>query len=290
MPQADPARLAAHVRALEGERHPATSPAALNAAADYIIETLSAVGLAPVREPFEFAGRSYDNIVAIRPGTRPGDPRVLIGAHYDSVRGTPGADDNASGVAGLLETARLLREIPLRATIEFVGFNLEEIQTWTYRVGSRRYAAAARRKGTRYAGTLVLEMLGYVNRAPGSQYVPKLLFWKRVPRTATFVAATGDRRSATLLRTFAESAASAEPQLDVVTFRSPLRGWLVPHTRLSDNASFWDERYPSLMITDTAFLRNPHYHRRTDASGTLDYDFMAGVVNAVVETALRLAR
>src|SRR5215471_19342518 len=133
MTSADPARLDAHVRALEGERHPLTSPAALDAAADYIVRSFSALGLAAGREAFEFRGRSYDNVVALHHGTEPDRPRVLIGAHYDSVRGTPGADDNASGVAGMLEAARLLRAVPLRSTIEFVGFNLEEMQTYTYR-------------------------------------------------------------------------------------------------------------------------------------------------------------
>jgi Zn-dependent M28 family amino/carboxypeptidase len=289
MNTADPAQLAAHVRALEGERHPVTSPAALRAAADYIVASLRALGLPAELRPFQFRGQSFDNVVAVQTGTDAARPRVLIGAHYDSVRGTPGADDNASGVAGLLEAARLLAARPVKATIEFVGFNLEELQTYTYRVGSRRYAAAARANGVRYAGTLVLEMLGYFSREANSQYVPKLLFWKRVPRTGSFIAATGDRRSKALLKTFAQATESIAPDLELVTFRSPFRGWLVPHTRLSDNASFWDEGYPSLMVTDTAFLRNPHYHRRSDSAQTLDYESMARVVNAVVETAVRLA-
>ena len=289
MNTADPARLAAHVRALEGERHPHTSPAALHAAADYIVASLRELGLPAERRPFQFRGQSFDNVVAVRAGTEPARPRVLIGAHYDSVRGTPGADDNASGVAGMLEAARLLSDRPLKATLELVGFNLEELQTYTYRVGSRRYAAAARASGISYAGTLVLEMLGYFSRKAGSQYVPKVLFWKRIPRTGHFVAATGDRRSKELLNTFAQAAKTAAPSLEVVTFRSPFRGWLVPHTRLSDNASFWDEGYPSLMVTDTAFLRNPHYHRRSDSAQTLDYESMARVVDAVVETTVRLA-
>ncbi|MBI4499807.1 MAG: M28 family peptidase [Gemmatimonadetes bacterium] len=289
MGSADPARLATHVRALEGERHPQSSPAALEAAARYIEAELQAVGFSPERRAFEFRGESYYNIVATRAGALPDRDRVLVAAHYDSVRGTPGADDNASGVAGLLEIARILSGTRPAATVELVAFNLEEIQAYTYRVGSRRYAAAARREGIRYAGALVLEMLGYVSRDPGSQYVPKLLFWKRVPRTGTFIAATGDRRSGRLLRTFADSAKAAVPGLAVVTLRSPLRGWLVPYTRLSDNASFWDEGYPSLMITDTAFLRNPHYHRRSDSAHTLDYEFMSRVVDAVVETVRRLA-
>src|SRR4051812_25710821 len=216
MNRADPARLERDVRALEGERHPHTSAEALAAAARYIMTEFSAVGLQPERRPFEFRGRSYDNVLAVQPGTDPGHARVLIGAHYDSVRGTPGADDNASGVAGVLETARLLAGGKFPGSIEYVGFNLEELQTYTYRVGSRRHAAAARAAGVKYAGALVLEMIGYVDHGRGSQYVPKLLFWKRVPRTGTFIAATGDRRSASLLRTFTSAARSAAPRLDVV--------------------------------------------------------------------------
>lgn len=270
------------MRALEGERHPLTSPAALAAAADYIERELGATSLQVERRPFSFGGATYFNLVAARPGSDAARPRVLVGAHFDSVRGTPGADDNASGVAGMLEVARLLAGHRLAATVEYVAFNLEELQTYTYRVGSRRYATAARRGGIRYAGALVLEMLGYVSRDRPS--VPAILFWKRIPQTATFIAATGDGRSRALLRAFAASAASAAPSLPVVTFHSPFRGWLVPHTRLSDNASFWDNGYPSLMITDTAFLRNPHYHRRSDTSATLDFGFMGQVVTAVAET------
>lgn len=285
--RADPLRLEGDVRALEGERHPRSSPRALAAAADYIEQAFRATGLDVERRPFTFGGETYFNVVAVRPGSEPERPRVLVGAHFDSVRGTPGADDNASGVAGVLEVARLLSDQPLLGTVEFVAFNLEELQTYTYRVGSRRYAADARRAGIRYAGALVLEMLGYVS--PARPSVPSLLFWKRIPKTSTFIVATGDGRSRSLLRAFAASAASATPGLPVVTLYSPFRGWLVPATRLSDNASFWDNRYPSLMITDTAFLRNPHYHRRSDSTATLDFGFMADVVTAVAVTTMRLA-
>src|SRR5260370_2627690 len=107
MNTADPGRLAAHVRALEGERHPVSSPAALEAAARYIEEEFHALGLQPERGPFAFRGETYYNVVARRPGAAPARPPVLVGAHYETVRGTPGADDNASGVAGMLEVARL---------------------------------------------------------------------------------------------------------------------------------------------------------------------------------------
>jgi Zn-dependent M28 family amino/carboxypeptidase len=286
---ADPARLRAHVAALEGPRHRHTAPEALRAAEDYVAQALDALGLVVHREPFELGGAEYRNVVGVKTGSAVEQPRVLVGAHYDTVSDTRGADDNASGVAALLETARLVAREPLAATVEFVGFNLEEPQGLRYRVGSDAYAAAARRRGVRYAGALILEMVGYADPRPGSQRVPALLFWKRVPRTGTFLAATGDGRSGRLLYEFAAAARTAVPDLPLVTFRSPLRGWLVVDTRLSDNASFWDQGYPALMLTDTAFLRNPHYHTPGDAIETLDFAFMTRVATAVAAAVQRLA-
>jgi len=286
---ADPKRLRAHVAALEGERHPVSSPDALDAAAQYIELELRAVGLDAKRVPFVFRGTSYDNVVATKPGGDTSRPRVLVGAHFDTVRGSPGADDNASGVAALLEVARLVSDVPLTTDIDFVGFNLEEPQGLTYRVGSRPFAKEARRRRVRYAGVFVLEMLGYTNQARGSQSVPPFLFWKRVPRQGTFLAATGHGRSSRLLRTFAAAAREAVPALTVVTFRTPLRGWLVPDTRLSDNASFWDAGYPALMLTDTAYLRNRHYHQASDRLDTLDFEFLAQATDAVVAAVIRVA-
>ena len=286
---ADPVRLRAHVAALAGERHPETSPSALAAAGEFVADHLVGVGLCVERQAFTFRSRRYYNVVGVATAATPDRPRILIGAHFDTVVGTPGADDNASGVAAMLETARLLAELELDATVEFVGFNLEEPQGFTYRVGSRAFAADARRRGVRYAGVFVLEMVGYTDSTRGSQHVPALLFWKRVPKTGTFLAATGHRRSAKLLRTFADVARAAVPELQVVKFRTPLNGWLVPDTRLSDNASFWDAGYPALMLTDTAFLRNPNYHRSTDGIETLDFGFMANVTDAVAAVAVRQA-
>ncbi len=285
---ADPTRLRAHVTALEGERHRLTSPERLAAAGEYIADRLGDLGLPVERHSFGFQGRQYHNVIGTRAGNAPSHPRVLVGAHFDTVPGTPGADDNASGVAAMLETARLLTGVELDGAVEFVGFNLEESQGITFRLGSRAYAAEARRRGVRYAGALILEMVGYTDPTPGSQDMPALLFWKRVPQTGTFLAATGHGRSARLLRTFADAAREAVEALEVVTFRTPLKGWLVPDTRLSDNASFWDAGYPALMLTDTAFLRNPHYHGHGDRIGTLDFGFMARVTDAVAAAVTRL--
>ncbi len=288
--RADVGRLRSHVAALEGPRHPLTDPAALARAQRYVTEALARLGLAVEERPFTFEGMRYENVVGTLPGTDPGRPRVLVGAHFDTVPGTPGADDNASGIAVLLEVARALAGATPTATLEFVGFNLEEPQGGVhYRVGSAAFARAARRRDVRYDAVLVLEMVGYTDRSPGSQVVPALLFWKRVPRQGTFLAATGDGRSRALLASFARVAARAGPELEVVTFRTPLRGWLVSQTRLSDNASFWDAGYPALMLTDTAFLRNPYYHTAGDRLETLDFGFMARVSDAVAAVAADLA-
>jgi Zn-dependent M28 family amino/carboxypeptidase len=281
----DEGRLEAIVRELEGPRHRRAGPAALEHAASFIAEALTEAGLETERQPFEFRGSTYDNVVATLAGSAPDRPWVLVGAHFDTVFGSPGADDNASGVATLLEVARQAAELRPAATLQFVGFNLEEPQDFvgTYRVGSARFAERARRERRRYAGALVLEMVGYTDPRPDSQQVPPLVF-KRVPNTGTFLAAVGDGRSGRLLRRFERSAARHVPELTVVTQRSRLRGWTLPLTRLSDNASFWDRGYPALMITDTAFLRNPHYHLETDRADTLDYRFMAQVARAVLAT------
>jgi Zn-dependent M28 family amino/carboxypeptidase len=287
---ADADRLGAHVAALQGPRHPLTDSAALARAQRYVAETLARLGLPVEERPFRFRGQLYQNVVARLEGRDPKRPRVLVGAHFDSVPGTPGADDNASGVAGLLEVARALERWSPAASIDFVGFNLEEPQGGlAYRVGSAAFARDARRRGERYAGALILEMVGYTDARPRSQQVPAALFWKRVPKTGTFLAATGDWRSRGLLRAFARIARRAVPELEVVTLRTPLRGWLVPQTRLSDNASFWDAGYPALMLTDTAFLRNPWYHTTGDRLETLDFEFMARVVDAVAAVVRELA-
>lgn len=287
--QVDRGRLEETVRRLEGPRHPRAAPQALQRAESLIADELSTAGLVVERQPFQLRGATYYNVVGRLDGSDPSLPFLLVGAHFDTVSNSPGADDNASGVAVLLEIARQLGALGLRRTVELVGFNLEEPQDMvgTYRVGSARFVAEARRRGRRYAGALVLEMVGYTDRHAGSQQVPPLVF-KNVPDTGTFLVAVGDGRSRQLLRSFGRSSGRHVPDLTLVTYRTFLRGWALPLTRLSDNASFWDRGYPSLMITDTAFLRNPHYHQESDSADTLDYEFMMKVARAVLATLAEL--
>jgi Zn-dependent M28 family amino/carboxypeptidase len=282
-------RLRCHVLALEGVRHPVATPERHRAARDYVAHELAALGLAVQLAPFVFRRRTYHNVVGLMPGSDPHRPRLVVGAHFDSTAHTPGADDNASGVAALLECARLVAARRPSAGVEFVGLDLEELQTITgrYRVGSHAFARVRRARGDDLAGALILEMVGYRDRTPGAQTVPPLLGID-VPRTGDFLAAVGDTRSRELLDRFVAAARATVPELPLVRYRTRLRGWLLPLTRLSDNASFWDARYPSLMLTDTAFLRNPHYHRPSDTSETLDYEFMAQVTEATAGAVVRL--
>jgi hypothetical protein len=281
--EVDASRLERTVRQLEGPRHPQDSPDALEEAESFIVDALTAFGLATERQPFRFRGADFNNVVGTIPGSDPGLPWLLVGAHFDTVSNSPGADDNASGVAVLLEVARLAARLQPQRTVQFVGFNLEEPQdaVGTYRVGSARFAEQARRDGRRYVGALVLEMVGYADDRPETQQIPPLVF-KKVPNTGNFLVAVGDRRSCRLLRSFERSAQQRVPELPLITYGVKLRGWMLPLTRLSDNASFWDRRYPSLMVTDTAFLRNPHYHMESDTADTLDFQFMKKVAQVTL--------
>lgn len=284
-------RLRRHVSVLEGVRHPIAAPERHRAARDHTAAELRDLGLDVALLPFPFRGRTYHNVVGVLPGPDAHRPRLLVGAHFDSTAHTPGADDNASGVAALIECARLVATHPPRGgSVEFVGFDLEELQTVTgrYRVGSRALARAKRARRESLAGALILEMVGYRDATPGAQTVPPFLGID-VPKSGDFLAAVGDARSRELLDSFLAAVRAATPELPLVAYRTRWRGWMLPLTRLSDNASFWDAGYASLMLTDTAFLRNPHYHQTSDTAATLDYEFMAMVTEATAAAVGRLA-
>ena len=279
-------RLEADVRALAVVRHPVAAPQALKDAEDYVALELGAAGLRVERQLFEWRGAEFHNVLATRDGTDPARPWVIVGAHFDSRARTPGADDNASGVAAMLEVARLLRGARLAATVQFVGWNLEELQALPlhYALGSMAHARMLRAAGRALAGTLNLEMLGYTSERQKLPVGVRLA--KRIPKGGYFLAAVGDSSSRDLLDAFEKAAV---PHLPVVALAVPLRGWLVPDVRRSDNARFWDEGYPSLLITDSADLRNPHYHRPTDTPETLDYDFLTRATAAVAAATRALA-
>lgn len=284
--QVTQARLEQHVRTLTediGERSVRT-PENLRRSADYILGFYRSVGIPARLEHYEYNGVEVANVVAeISLGPAPGR-RILIGAHYDSVAGTVGADDNAGAVAVQLETARELMR--LRGTAEtgisvvFVSFALEEPPAYGTRfMGSRVYAAQARERNERIDGMLCLEMVGYTCAEPGCQSYPFPLGLLGYPKDGRFIGIVGNFASLGLTRSIV-SAFKQNPDLPVVKLTVPFSGRLLPSVRLSDHASFWDEGYPAVMITDSAFYRNPHYHRPSDRMGTLDFRFMTQLVRS----------
>jgi aminopeptidase YwaD len=275
-------RLTEDVLALEGLRHGRENYPALERRARYIEERLRSLGAQVTSQPVSLRGRNFRNVIGTLAGTDPETPLLLIGAHYDAAPGSPGADDNASGVAVLLETARLMTRQRLRNSIQFVAFTLEEAQTLIgpSRFGSRRFAREAKKAGRRYLGAFILESVGYRDETEGSQRLPPLIK-VNVPDRGNFLGVIGNRRSEPLMQAFCRAAADGVPELPVVPYRVPFSGLLLPQTRFSDHVAFWNCGYPALMLTDTAMFRNPHYHRPTDTAATLDYSFMAAIAEAL---------
>jgi Zn-dependent M28 family amino/carboxypeptidase len=194
----------------------------------------------------------------------------LLGAHYDAVPHTPGADDNASGVSVLIELARLFAQQPAYHPVRLVAFDLEEYGM----VGSIAYAQELRQQGESLRLMLSLEMLGYVDATPGSQSYPPGLE-ALYPDRGDFIALVGEVDNMNDLLHLSQ----AFRVVDIPCEHLPVenRGLALPATRLSDHSSFWDQGYPAVMVTDTSFLRNPHYHLTSDSIDTLNLKFLAGV-------------
>ncbi|MEG4027197.1 MULTISPECIES: M20/M25/M40 family metallo-hydrolase [unclassified Microcoleus] len=203
-------------------------------------------------------------------------PPIVIGAHYDTVPGTPGADDNATGVAVLLELARDIASAPLTYPVQLVAFDMEEYGC----LGSRHHAAKYKQQQKSIRLMISLEMLGYCNHNPNSQSYPAGLknFY---PNSGNFIALIGTFRTVPdLINLSGKIRKSGQP---CEWLPVPNRGLIVPDTRRSDHVPFWDNGYPAIMVTDTANMRNPHYHRESDRIETLDLDFLAGVCQGLVQ-------
>jgi len=277
-------RLRAHVEALIGERHPISSPDHLRQAEAYLVEEFGRLGLTISSHSFEAFGGSYRNVIATMPGRQPTAALLIIAAHYDTVPGSPGADDNASGLAVMLEVARSLRTVPLHRPVRFIAFCLEEEDL----LGSLAYAAHLRATDQEIVGAIVLECVGYARCEEGSQTVPPGVPIP-MPSVGDFLGIVGNVRSADLVTGIEQAARNHVPELKTVPLLVPGNGELLPDTRRSDHAAFWHYGYPAVMLTDTANFRNPHYHRPTDTIDTLDFLFMAKVAEAVSSVAIALA-
>lgn len=263
-----------HLAGTIGVREVRHTPEKLEAAAVYIEQQLAAAGYTTQAQVYTVQGRPVRNIEATLAGTDKAGEMLVLGAHYDSAHDTPAANDNGSGVAALLELARLLKDKPLPRTVRFVAFVNEEPPYFhTEQMGSLVYARACRERGDQIVGMISLETMGYYTDAPKSQHYPAPFGWV-YPSTGNFVAFVGDWRSRQWVH-------------DVVgTFRRhaafPSEGTAAPSSiqgvGWSDHWSFWQAGYPALMVTDTAPFRYPHYHQVTDTPDKIDYDRMARVV------------
>jgi hypothetical protein len=268
-----------------GERSVAL-PDNLNRTADYIESFYNDLGLTVHRQQYKYHQLAVANLVTqISFGSQPKN-RYLVGAHYDSVMGTVGADDNASAIAVQLETARHLKELAgsegLNFAVKFVSFALEEPPVYgTGYMGSRVYAKIAREEKEQIDGRICLEMVGYACYEPGCQAYPFPLMFFGYPKQGNFIGIVGNFKSRDFARALF-SQFNKNPELPVVKLNVPLNGRILPAVRLSDHASFWDQGFKAVMLTDSAFYRNPHYHRPSDTMEKLDYRFMAELVESLV--------
>ena len=228
------------------------------------------------------------NLIAEKTGLDPAAPSIVVGAHYDTVPGTPGADDNASGVAGTLELARLLLPYENRRTLSFVAFTHEEAPYfYTSRMGSYVYARSLKNSRVPLRAMICLEMIGYGGRELRQSYPFPLM--RRIggfPEHGNFVGVVGNLRSRKLVKAVYER---MKEQCRIGVERLSAPGFLPPFN-LSDQSSFWRNGYQAVMVTDTAFERNPHYHLESDSPETLNYEFLAEVVGGVYSALLDLDR
>jgi Zn-dependent M28 family amino/carboxypeptidase len=274
---ADAALLRRHVDALvsTGPRD-IDNPQGLDRAAEYIAEALREHTADVSMQPFAARGAAYRNVIA-RFGSRDSE-RIVVGAHYDTAGPLPGADDNASGVAGLLELARLLAAEPPPIPVELVAFSLEESPAFaTGEMGSAVHAASLAAAGARVRIMIALEMIGYFTDEPRSQRFPAPGLGLVYPDTGNFIAVVGKLGQRAAVKRVRDAMRAATP-LGVESINAPRS---LPGIDLSDHRNYWDRGWDAVMVTDTAMFRNPNYHEAGDTPDTLDYARMAQVVTGV---------
>ena len=278
----------------------------LDETANYIEATMKDIGYTPNTYTYEasYKGKEFSvkNIEVVIEGSRPSDSYIVIGAHYDTVSCSPGADDNGSGVAALLEIARHLRTLDqqkIKTTIKLVAFPNEESpysldqktgSSFGINMGSLVYAKQARAKNDSIIGMICLESIGYYSDAPGSQQYPGLLKILKIFHgdTGDFLVALGNLASSSFLKKFVKC-------FKENTNPFPIHAHSLPDTRFtkdigrSDHKAFWLEGYPAIMLTDTANFRNNRYHTSNDTADSVSYKAFTKVVNQLCLTAEHLA-
>jgi Zn-dependent M28 family amino/carboxypeptidase len=272
-----------HVRNIHFDRNPYDRHPELEQAAQYIQREFSKIGLEVKEDSFQWEGKTHKNILGVKRGKASPDRVVILGAHYDTVPGSPGADDNASAIAVLLEVARNIQAISLGSTLKLIAFGLEE---YGY-VGSLHYADKAKRGGEEIHGMISLEMVGFTG---ARQDYPAYMDPKYYPAVGDFIGIVGNENSKALLEVVRRTFKSQIPQLPFEFLVVPGNGVGMEEVRLSDHSPFWDQGFPALLVTDTAFLRNPNYHLPSDTIETLDFEFMKKVAVGIYYSVVELAR
>jgi len=272
-----------HVENIHFDRNPYDGYPKLEQAAQYIEREFQKIGWDVKEDTFEWEGRSYKNIVAEKKGMTSPHRVFILGAHYDTVPGSPGADDNASAIAVLLEVARNIQTAPLDGTVRLIAFSLEEYNF----VGSTHYVEKFQRGEEKILGMISLEMVGFTG--PRQDY-PPYLNPKYYPNVGDFIAIIGNERSKELLEKVCQSFRAHVPRLPLEFLVVPGNGEGMEEVRLSDHSTFWDHGFPALLVTDTSFLRNPNYHLPSDRMETLDFEFMRKVAIGVYYSILELAK
>ncbi len=276
-------QLKADLQALVGERHPLTSPTHLQQAEAYLHRQFSEAGLTVTTQSFPALGGTYRNVIATAPpaSAHGSLPPLILGAHFDTVEGSPGADDNASALAVILQIARQIQAMPLIRPLRLIAFNLEE----EHLLGSAAYVSFLSETSEAIHGAIILECVGYASHQEGSQKIPPGVPIA-VPTIGDFLAVIGNEGSQALTGSVTHAMTS---HLPIVPLIVPGNGEQLPDTRRSDHTPFWEHGFPAVMLTDTANFRNPHYHRATDTLETLNLDFIASVSDGVTATVMALA-
>jgi len=279
-----------HVVAIASTEHNTRSSLRLDDAADYIEAELASFGYRVMRQEYQHANHSVRNLEVsvsnLEPGEKPG--RIfIVGAHYDSARGAPGANDNASGTAATLELARALKTlVPARGTeLKFVFFTNEE-PPYFHRdgMGSRYHAKDLRTRGQNVEAALILETIGWYDEAPGSQQYPLASLKAIYPDAGNFVAVIGTLDSVGLVR----KTTAAFRQHATIPSEGLAAPAFVQGITWSDHSSYVEHGYQAVMITDTAVMRYPHYHTMQDTPDKLDYAKMARIASALVPVISRM--
>jgi len=281
-----------HIQILQGVRPPVVAPEALEQAAGYIQGNLEALGYEVSQHHFVEDNHDYKNIIGLRRGIRYPEKRLIVLAHYDTESATPGANDNASGVAAMLELARVFQSLVFEASIQFVGVSLEELK-WGVKPqdvvldkpngegllrGSQALTAHARANAWDIQGVINFEEIAFAGDSIVQQTPLGMPF--ELPKVGNFIAVVGNDNSVELIKGFIKSIEFYHIPLPYIPLVIPGNGEVLPDTRRSDHAPFWDAGYKAIMVTDTANFRTPHYHQASDTLETLNLDFAAEVCRA----------